>query len=98
MYTNEEEMTATGVPMGSLVRFWSSTTHMPVVDGTGLKGTYNFHLKWQREEEGQASGLHDQTLPKIYVALPAQLGLKLESGKGPVNVLVVDNIEQPGDN
>ena len=31
-------------------------------------------------------------------ALPERLGLKLESGKGPVNVLVVDDIEQPGDN
>jgi uncharacterized protein (TIGR03435 family) len=95
MYTNNEELTATGVPMASLVRFLSSTTQMPVVDETGLKGTYDFHLKWQREEEGQTSGLHDQGLPTIYAALPEQLGLKLESGKGPVNVLVVDHIEQP---
>jgi uncharacterized protein (TIGR03435 family) len=95
---NNEEMTATGVPMETLVRFLSSMTHMPVVDKTGLMGTYDFHLKWQREEEGQASGLHDQALPTIYAALPEQLGLKLESGKGPVNVLVVDNVEQPSEN
>src|SRR5579864_6527242 len=44
-------MTAIGVPMGSLVRFLGSQTHMPVVDETGLKGNYNFTLKWQREEE-----------------------------------------------
>lgn len=95
---NNEEMTAIGVPMESLVRFLSSTTHMPVVDKTGLKGAYNLHLKWQREEEGQSSGLHDQALPTIYAALPEQLGLKLESGKGPVQVLVVDHIEQPVEN
>jgi uncharacterized protein (TIGR03435 family) len=71
---------------------------MPVVDKTGLKGTYNLHLNWQREEEGQVSGLHDQALPTIYVALPEQLGLKLESGKGPVTVLVIDHIEQPSGN
>lgn len=93
---NNEDMTAIGVPMASLVRFLSSTTHMPVIDETGLKGDYNLHLKWQREE-GEASGLHDQGLPTIYAALPEQLGLKLESGKGPVNVLVVDNIEQPAE-
>ena len=93
-----EEMTAIGVPMESLVRFLSSQTHMPVIDETGLKETYNLHLKWQREEEGQSSGLHDEVFPPIYKALPEQLGLKLESGKGPVNVLVVDNIEQPTEN
>jgi uncharacterized protein (TIGR03435 family) len=53
---NNEEMTAIGVPMESLVRFRSSMTPMPVVDKTGLKGAYNLHLKWQREEEGQSSG------------------------------------------
>jgi len=98
MNINNEEMMATGVQMASLVRFLSSMTHMPVIDETGLKGNYNLHLKWQREEEGQVSGLHDQALPTIYAALPEQLGLKLESGKGPVKVLVVDNIDQPSEN
>ena len=98
MNVNNEEMTATGVGMVSLVRFLSSLTHMPVVDETGLKGAYNLHLKWQREEDGQASGLHDQGLPTIYAALTEQLGLKLASGKGPVDVLVVDDIEQPVEN
>ena len=92
------DLTAIGVPMASLVRSLSSTTHMPVVDETSLKGVYNFHLRWQSEEEGQASGLHDQGLPTIYAALPEQLGLKLESGRGPVNVLVIDDIEQPSEN
>jgi uncharacterized protein (TIGR03435 family) len=71
---------------------------MPVVDKTCLKGIYNFHVKWQREEEGPSSGLHDQALPTIYAALPEQLGLKLVSDKGPVDVLVVGHIEQPSGN
>lgn len=98
MSVSNEVMTAIGVPMGTLVRFLASQTHMPVVDETGLKGNYNFNMKWQREEQGPDSGLHDQGLPTIYAALPEQLGLKLESGKGPVNVLVVDHIEEPTDN
>jgi uncharacterized protein (TIGR03435 family) len=95
---HNDELTGDGVSIGSLVRFLASQTHMPVIDETSLKGSYNFTLKWQREEEGPASGLHDQALPTIYAALPEQLGLKLESGKGPVKVLVVDHIEQPGEN
>jgi bla regulator protein blaR1 len=92
------ELTAVGVPMDRLARFLERQTHIPVADKTGLNGIYNFHLKWQREEEGPASGLHDQALPTIYAALPEQLGLKLESGKGSVDVLVVDHIEQPSEN
>ena len=92
------ELTAIGVPMDRLTRFIATQTRTPVADKTGLKGIYSFHLKWQREEEGPASGLHDQALPTIYAALPEQLGLKLESGKGPVDVLVVDHIEQPSEN
>lgn len=98
MNVNNETMTAIGVPMGTLVRFLAGETHMPVVDDTGLKGDYNFNMKWQREQEGPDSGLHDQALPTIYAALPEQLGLKLESGKGPVNVLIIDHIERPGEN
>lgn len=97
MSVNNQELTAVGVPMASLVRFLSSITQMPVIDETDLKGAYNFHLKWQREEEQQASGLHDQALPTIYAALPEQLGLKLVSGKGPVDVLIIDHIEQPSE-
>lgn len=95
---HNDELTATGVGMQALARFLSGQTHMPVVDKTGLTGKYNIYLKWQRREEGQQSGLHDETLPDIYSALPEQLGLKLESGKGPVDVLVVDHIEQPVEN
>jgi uncharacterized protein (TIGR03435 family) len=98
MSVSNEVMTAIGVPMENLVRFLASQTHMPVVDETGLKGNYSFNLKWQRDEEGSASGLHDQALPTIYAALPEQLGLKLESAKGPVDVLVVDHVEEPTEN
>lgn len=98
MSVNNNELTGTGITMGSLVTFLAGQTHMPVMDKTGLTGKYNVHLKWQREEEGPQSGLHDDTLPTIYSALTEQLGLKLESGKGPVDVLVVDHIDAPEEN
>jgi uncharacterized protein (TIGR03435 family) len=84
--------------MELLVPLLSSTTQVPGVDKTGLNRNYRFQLKWQREEEGQASGLHDHAVPAIYAALPEQVGFKLDSGKGPVKVLVVDHIEKPTKN
>lgn len=98
MNTHNGDMTATGVEIQALANFLAGQTHMPVLDKTGLKGLYNFHLKWQREEEGAQSGLHDETLPTIYSALTEQLGLKLASAKGPVDVLVVDHIDVPEEN
>jgi uncharacterized protein (TIGR03435 family) len=59
----------------------------PVVDRTGLKGTYAFSLNFTvREDDG---------LPAISTALQEQLGLKLELIKAPIEVLVVDHIEKP---
>jgi uncharacterized protein (TIGR03435 family) len=98
MNVNNSDMVATGVPMRSFTMFLSGQTHMPVVDKTGLAGKYNLHLKFSREEEGPQSGLRDDTVPTIYSALTEQLGLKLESAKGPVEVLVIDKIEQPEEN
>jgi uncharacterized protein (TIGR03435 family) len=72
----------------------------PVVDATGLKGVYDFVLEWSPDERlrmpgapaegaGAASGA-----PSLSTALEEQLGLKLASGKGPVEVLVVDRVER----
>ena len=98
MNTHNGDMTATGVEMKALANFLAGQTHMPVLDKTGLEGLYTFHLKWQREEEGPQSGLRDDTLSNIYSAITEQLGLKLVSAKGPVNVLVVDHIDLPEEN
>ncbi len=59
----------------------------PVIDKTGLKGIYSFAL--------ESSGRDDDGLPSIWVALPEQLGLKLEPTKAVMSVLVVDHIEKP---
>jgi bla regulator protein BlaR1 len=64
-----------------------------VVDETGLKGGYDFELKWQRESAAQ-----DTLGPSIFTALEEQLGLKLVPKKGPVNTLVVEHVERPSEN
>jgi uncharacterized protein (TIGR03435 family) len=74
----------------------------PVVDRTGLTGLWNFELVFlqlQPLPPGRQRDLADQeNVPSFATALQEQLGLKLESGRGPVNVLVVDSVEQPTEN
>ena len=67
----------------------------PVVDRTGLAGRWDFELKWSPDE---MRALPENAAPGVFTAVQEQLGLKLESGKMPVDVLVVDAVEQPGEN
>ncbi len=80
-----------------------------VVDKTGLNGIYDFTLKWTPmgtaagtapESNGSAAGgpVVDAAGPSLLTALEEQLGLKLEPQKAPVEVLVIDHVEQPSAN
>jgi uncharacterized protein (TIGR03435 family) len=62
----------------------------PVSDATGLKGKYDFTIRWL----GEGAGPSDDTSPNIFIALQEQLGLKLESKKITADVLVIDHIEK----
>jgi uncharacterized protein (TIGR03435 family) len=71
----------------------------PVIDKTGLTGKYTFELKWDASPPSAAqSSLADPDGSSIFTALQEQLGLRLESQKGPVKVLVVDGAERPSKN
>jgi uncharacterized protein (TIGR03435 family) len=63
----------------------------PVIDRTGLTGSYTWTLEWAPDDSPDASG----DLPSLTTALVEQLGLKLESARGPVDVIVIDHVEQP---
>jgi uncharacterized protein (TIGR03435 family) len=66
-----------------------------VIDKTGLDGRYDIDLKWTPYDSAAAA---TESGPSIFTALQEQLGLKLESQKGPVQVLVIDHVEQPSAN
>jgi uncharacterized protein (TIGR03435 family) len=78
----------------------------PVVDETGIRGRYNITLQWAPDEgavpnpgaTGLGATTPDSPGPSLFTAIQEQLGLKLESRKGPVQVLVIDHIEQPSEN
>ena len=72
----------------------------PVVDRTGLSGSYDFELTFVPPTRAPAAGAADEPSPdpSIFIALQEQLGLKLEDGRAPVDVLVIERIEKPTEN
>jgi bla regulator protein blaR1 len=96
------------VALGMLVLNLSNELGRRVIDRTGLSGKYDFELKWDSGQDSAAQIRSTQTtelalpadidVPSIFTALQEQLGLRLESGKGPVEVLVVDRAERPSKN
>lgn len=73
---------------------------VPVVDQTGLSGAYNFKLDWTPAVRAAAGASLDAPAgPTLFDAVETQLGLKLESKKLPLPVIVIDRVERvPTDN
>lgn len=100
-----------GVPIAQLLTFLSNLTSRTVIDRTGLTGTFDVDLKWAPDPAlggggpfggvppgppGAAPPPQAQSdAPEIFTAIQEQLGLKLDSQRGPVDVLVIDHVEQP---
>ena len=74
----------------------------PMIDQTGLRGTFDFDLEFTPERQGAAppapESAPDDSVLTFQDALREQLGIKLESKKGPLEVMVVDHIEHPTEN
>jgi uncharacterized protein (TIGR03435 family) len=68
-----------------------------VIDKTGLTGIYDVHLRWASDPPNGAD-VGEPGAPSIFDALPGQLGLRLEAGRGPVEYVVVDHVERPSGN
>ncbi|MBV8811487.1 MAG: TIGR03435 family protein [Acidobacteriaceae bacterium] len=100
------------VPLQFLADTLSRQLGRTVVDETGLKGIYNFNLQWTPDEsqaqmfKGAPDGKEpangapppESSGPSVFTAIQEQLGLKLESQKGPVEILVIDHVERPSEN
>ncbi len=96
---------ANGQPMSQLATTLSIWVNRTVVDRTGLTGSFDLELSWTPEQLPQGRGDPppgapplppiDPNGPSIFTAVQEQLGLKLDSQRGPVEVLVIDGVEQP---
>jgi len=102
------QFTTTGSPISALAKELSHVLGQPVVDKTGLKSNYNFQLRWTpgpnenqffnvKAHDDPESRVSDPNGPALFDALQQQLGLKLVSHTGPVQVLVVDHAETPAE-
>ena len=83
---------ATKQSMPDLATAFSFVLGRQVVDRTGLTEPFDIHLRFAPEDAP------DSTSPSIFTAVQEQLGLRLESAKGPVEVIVVDQVERPSEN
>ena len=94
---------------GSPARVWGESVSMAqfaarlsrslgvmVVDRTGLSSLYDVSLEWTVEDQFRGRGA--SASPTIFTAIQDQLGLRLESTTGTVDMLVVDSVESPPDN
>jgi uncharacterized protein (TIGR03435 family) len=77
--------------MAQLADTLAASLQQVVVDRTGLAGAYDIDLTWSPEQTGESG-------PSLFAAVQEQLGLKLESTKAPVDVLVIDHVDRPTQN
>jgi uncharacterized protein (TIGR03435 family) len=81
-------------PMHIFAVLLSRQLRQPVVDLTGLKGLYDFHLEYAPDDPTGASTADSAPLPDIYQAVEEQLGLHLELKKTPIDIVVIDRAER----
>jgi uncharacterized protein (TIGR03435 family) len=84
--------TAGGVAVSTLLGTLTAASGRAVLDRTGLTDTYDIELKWTPLPDPNSDNV------SIFTAVQEQLGLKLESGTAPLDVVVIDRIERPTEN
>ncbi len=100
---------AEGTTLQFLAQVLSRQLGRTVVDKTGLTGFYDYTLQWTPDDApppmpGPGGGSQNTNAdaeavgPSIFTALQEQLGLKLASSRGPVDVIVIDHMDPPSEN
>jgi uncharacterized protein (TIGR03435 family) len=97
--TGAMNLTGVGATIGQMTDFLSREVQIPVVDQTGLTGRYNYHLDIRSYVTDEIKRNADKGVPIegpgiMAAAIQEQLGLKVDSGKVPLEVIVVDSIEK----
>ena len=97
------ELMATAINMATLAGSLQLQVDRPIIDKTNLQGLFDIELRFaptsaiqSAPQPGAAPPV--EVGPSLFTALQEQLGLKLQAGKGPVEVFVIDHIERPTEN
>jgi uncharacterized protein (TIGR03435 family) len=98
-------LTARGMFMPAFAQLMRARVGRPVIDRTGLDAAYDLELEWWSDLGLQpappgAAGANELTPDglSLFTALQEQLGLRLQSDRGPVDVLIIDSAQQPTPN
>lgn len=90
------------VPIEMIVVTLSNATNLPVIDKTGLTGRFDYTLNWDPTSTSLSANPDapppDTSKPTIFTAVQEQLGLRLEAGKAPADVVVLDHVDHPSAN
>jgi uncharacterized protein (TIGR03435 family) len=104
MSSGQSRIAIRGVPIENLARFLAMTVRRPVVNRTGLTGRFDADIDPTMElpppppPPGIPDPYQRDQFQTIFSVLPEQLGLRLQSDRAPVDVVVVDHVERPTEN
>jgi uncharacterized protein (TIGR03435 family) len=93
--TNTGSITFKKTSVSTFANVLSGVLGRKVIDKTGLQGNVDVDLHWTPDERADAQ---PDDGPSVFTAIQEQLGLRLESSKGPVEVLVIDRAGKPTEN
>jgi uncharacterized protein (TIGR03435 family) len=96
-------LTVRGVPIPAVLPYITPLVRRVVIDRTNLQGVFDFELRWMpdppaanaAQAQTSAAAAIDPATPSLFTAIHEQLGLKLESARAPVGVVVIDAAEPP---
>jgi uncharacterized protein (TIGR03435 family) len=91
--------------MTMFVNLLAGPLNRPVINKTGLTGRYDIDLHYApgsgqapSAETAESAQRDFSSEPSLFTAIQEQLGLRLESTKAPVEILIIDHIERPREN
>lgn len=91
-YWTPTHLDAAGISMSRFARTLTDILTTPVIDKTGFTGGFDVRLEFRSEDSTSSQ------MPSIFVVLEEQLGIKLQSQKGPEDMLVIEHAEKPTEN
>ena len=103
---NGVAMSGSGMSVAGLARMLGQQLRRNVIDKTNLEGMFDFALTWTAQSTtpvlapggADLPPASDPSGPSIFTAIQEQLGLRLESARAPVEVLVIDSVQKPSEN
>jgi uncharacterized protein (TIGR03435 family) len=95
---------ASAVSVSQIAFALNRAVDRPIVDRTNLSGYFNMKIQFSPDAVASIvaganpAGVNDPPGPSIFTAVQEQLGLRLESAKAPMEVLVIDSVQKPAEN